>query len=138
GRVGSAPDQSLPVSRVRLAAGGGYGCAVVHFAGGDTCPVHVFDPETDQTLLLEQVALSMADVVYAGDQFHIVGITTAGTGLSQTQFDPATDETLPTLSSITAPGTLIDVSAAPFDGGYVVAPIQSGTAIHIRRAAGDG
>src|SRR5690606_32962902 len=79
----------------------------------------------------------MADVVYAGDQFHIVGITTAGTGLSQTQFDPATDETLPTLSSITAPGTLIDVSAAPFDGGYVVATIQSGTAIHIRRVAGD-
>src|SRR5690606_32337611 len=38
-QVGTLPDQFLPVSHVRLAAGGGYVCAVVNCAGGDTCAV---------------------------------------------------------------------------------------------------
>jgi hypothetical protein len=142
--MGGVPDQFRAVDSVKLACGGGYVCAVINYntgtfgqSGAIGSMVHVFDPVTDQTILLEPVQLRMATVVYAGSDFWIIGAD-VNDDLMQTNFDPATDESLPALSSVATMVSIADVAASPFNGGYVIAALEGTTAVRGLRMSSAG
>lgn len=99
-QVGSLPDQAVSVRSVALAGGAGYLCAAVENAdivspfNDGTVAVHVFDPTTDQTLLLETVNLRRPKVVFAGTTFWVFGVGPTNEDVISYSFDPLADETL--------------------------------------------
>lgn len=141
--VGALPDQFYPVDNVRVAAGGGFVCAVVNYngsVGGVTAQlgstVHVFDPTTNQTLFVDTVDMRQCDVVYAGSDFWIVGIDT-NDDAAFTNFDPSTDETLPALTVDTAASSAVDLWACNFGTGWAYALAHS-TAVTIKTKTSAG
>src|SRR5688572_12249357 len=123
--VGGLSDQQNSVNRVRLAAGAGYICAVVQYALGGNAMVHVFDPVTDQTLLLTSIAFTLVDVVFSGTHFYIVGID-ANSDAAFTAFDPLADEALDSITVDTALTASTDIAANTFNGGWAYAVCHSG------------
>lgn len=117
--IGLLPDQGDSVRHVSLAAGGGYVCAVISRATEST--VHVFDPATNQTLLLEDVALRLGRVVYAGSDFWVYGVD-SDEDICRVNFDPSTDETLSSVTTLLSNATtVVDLSAHTFGTGSAVA-----------------
>lgn len=102
--IGRIPDLAADVRYIAVTAGGTYVCTVVSLAN-DTSRIHVFDPDTDQTIVLASVSLHTPRVVYAGSDFWIVGQDGSDSDLKAYNFDPSTDETL------TGPTTLLALAA---------------------------
>lgn len=123
--VGGLPDQTS-VTTVKLAAGGGYVCAVVNHS--DSCTIHVFDPSTDQTVLLVDVAMHLGDVAYAGSDFWIYGVD-ADEDIVRCNFDPSSDNSLSSVTTILSNATtVLDLSACAFGTGTAVAWCTSASA----------
>lgn len=127
--VGSLPDQADSVRAVAVAAGDGYVCAVIGRSGSVGSTVHVFDPATDQSLLIETVALKFPKVVFAGSTFWIFGVD-ASQNIASTAFAPATDETLPALTTrVSNAVTVVDFAMGNFGTGFGVAYATAASAI---------
>lgn len=116
--VGAIPDQDDSVYSVKLACGGGYVCAVINRTAEST--IHVFDPATNQTLLLVEFAARLADVVYAGTNFFIYGVD-SDEDIVRVQFDPSADEVISATTTLLSNATVVvDLSAANFGTGSAV------------------
>lgn len=125
--VGSVPDQDVSVETVKLACGGGYVCAVINRAA--ECTIHVFDPATNQTLLLVEFAARLADVVYAGTTFFIYGVD-SDEDIVRVQFDPSADETISSTTTLLSNATVVvDLSAHAFGTGSAVAWCTASSAL---------
>lgn len=119
--LGQVPDLPTSIHTAGLAAGGGYVCVVYEMLGAGTSVVHVIDPETDQTLILEVVGIERPQVVYSGTDFWIVGHD-SDEDIVATNFDPSTDETLPALTTLVSNATAVeDIAAKPCGTGWVLA-----------------
>jgi hypothetical protein len=120
--VGSIPDLSASVSTVKLACGGGYVCAVINRDDGTAaCTIHVFDPTTNQTLLLVESAMRLADVAYAGSDFWIVGVD-SDEDIVRVNFDPSADEALSSVTTLRSNAdVIVDLSVSTFGTGTAVA-----------------
>lgn len=117
--VGLLPDQGDDARHVSLACGQGYVCAVIARAAEST--IHVFDPTTNQTLLLSDVPLRLTRVVYAGTDFWIYGVD-ADEDIVRYNFDPGSDETLSGASTLLSNATTVDdLAASTFGTGSAVA-----------------
>jgi hypothetical protein len=125
--VGTIPDQGVSVRHVSLAFGAGYVCAVISRAADST--VHVFDPVTNQTLLLEDVAMRLARVCFAGSDFWITGVD-ADEDIVGVNFDPLTDETLPGETTLLSNATVVlDLAVSTFGTGWAVAWCTASSAL---------
>ncbi len=117
--VGTIPDQGDSVRHVSLACGAGYVCAVIGRELEST--VHVFDPATNQTLLLVDVAMRLARVCFAGTDFWITGVD-SDEDIVGCNFDPLTDEALSSISTLLSNATVVDdLAVSTFGTGWAVA-----------------
>ncbi len=90
--VGQPPDIEEAVSTASVAAVNGLVCLVY---GASTHYVHIFDPETDSTILLDEVVgLFEAKVVAAGNSFWIVGVNSSTQDLDGYRFDTTSSDSL--------------------------------------------
>jgi len=127
--VGQVPDLPESIHTLGLAAGGGYVCAVFEKLDSGESVVHVFDPETDQTILLETVGIERPVVVYSGSDFWIVGHD-ADEDIVATNFDPSTDETLPAPTTLISNATaVVDVSVCTFGSLWALAYCTASSAV---------
>jgi hypothetical protein len=134
--LGTLPDQFDAAGSVKLATGAGYVCAVINFeSGGKTVGVpvigsivHVFDPSTNQTLLVEATALSLASVVFAGTKFWIVG-RDANEDASFYGFDPLVNTSLGSITVDTALTNILDIEACSFGTGWAYAWVEGSSGI---------
>lgn len=117
--VGLLPDQGDSVRHVSLAASSTYICAVI---GRSTeSAIHIFDPTTNQTLVMTDVALRLARVVFAGSTFWIYGVD-ADEDICRVSFDPSTDETVSSISTLVSNATtVVDLAVSAFGTGSAVA-----------------
>lgn len=116
--VGSIPDQDDTVNRVALACGAGYVCAVINRTA--ECTIHVFDPATNQTLLLVEFAARLAVPVFTGTTFFIYGVD-SDEDIVRVQFDPVADETLSSVTTLLSNATtVVDLDACTFGTGSAV------------------
>lgn len=106
--VGQIPDLSADVFYTSVAAGNNVVCAVAVLQS-QQMRVHIFDPRTDQTLVLTTKSHNLGKAVYAGSKFWIVAQNTSNLDIEAFSFDPAVDETLQ------GPTTLIALAAAVND-----------------------
>lgn len=133
--VGTVPDQGDSVRHVSLAFGAGYVCAVIGRELEST--IHVFDPATNQTLLLADVAMRLARVCFAGTDFWVTGVD-SDEDIVGTNFDPLTDETLPALTTLFSNATTVDdLAVSTFGTGWAVA-WATATNANIRTYTGAG
>lgn len=94
--VGQVPDLSADVFYTSVACGGGLVCAVAVLQSQQS-RIHIFNPVTDQTLVLTTKPLhNLAKVVFAGSRFWIVAQNTSNQDIEAFFFNPTTDETLTT------------------------------------------
>jgi hypothetical protein len=125
--VGTIPDQGENVRHVSLACGAGYVCALIVRATETT--VHVFDPATNQTLLLVDIAMRLSRVCFAGSDFWITGVD-ADEDIVGCNFDPLTDETLSSISTLLSNATVVDdLSVSTFGTGWAVAWCTASSAL---------
>lgn len=125
--VGGIPDQDVSVETVKLACGAGYVCAVINRT--TECTIHVFDPATNQTLLLVDFAARLADVVYAGTDFWIYGVD-SDEDIVRVNFDPSADETISSTTTLLSNATVVvDLSAHTFGTGSAVAWCTASSAL---------
>lgn len=125
--VGALPDQDTTVTTVRLACGAGYVCSVVNRAAEAT--IHVFDPATNQTLLMTEFAARLCDVVFAGTTFFVYGVD-SDEDIVRVQFDPTADETISSTTTLLSNATVVvDLSASTFGTGSGVAWCTASSAL---------
>jgi len=125
--VGAVPDQGGTVRHVSLACGAGYVCAVIARATEST--IHVFEPTTNQTLLLVDVDMRLARVVYAGSDFWIYGVD-ADEDIVRCNFDPVNDETISSISTLLSNATTVtDLAVSTFGTGSAVAWCTASSAV---------
>jgi len=125
--VGAIPDQGDSVRHISLAYGAGYICAVIGRATEST--VHVFDPATNQTLLFEDVAMRLARVCFAGSDFWVTGVD-GDEDIVGVNFDPLTDETLSSVSTLLSNATVVDdLAVSTFGTGWAVAWCTASSAL---------
>jgi hypothetical protein len=125
--VGNLPDQDSTVFRAALACGAGYVCAVINRTA--ECTIHVFDPTTNQTLLLVDFAARLAVPVFAGTTFFIYGVD-ADEDIVRVQFDPTADETISATTTLLSNATaVVDLSACNFGTGSAVAWCTASSAL---------
>ncbi len=125
--VGALPDQDVSTETVKLAYGAGYVCAVINRT--TDCTIHVFDPATNQTLLLVDFAARLADVAYAGTDFWITGVD-SDEDIVGCNFDPSADETISATTTLLANATaVVDLSVSTFGTGWAVAWCTASSAL---------
>jgi hypothetical protein len=133
--VGTIPDQGDSVRHVSLACGAGYVCAVIGRELEST--IHVFDPSTNQTLLLADVAMRLARVCFAGSDFWVTGVD-ADEDIVGVNFDPVADETLSSVATLLSNATVVvDLAVSTFGTGWAVA-WSTATNATIRTYSGAG
>jgi hypothetical protein len=94
--IGQPPDGVSSVAVCRVAAVNGIVCltySIQGTVGGLTSYVHIFDAETDSTILFTNIPLSNAKVVDIGDSFWIVGVNSTS-DLAGYRFDTTADSVL--------------------------------------------
>lgn len=125
--LGMLPDVPESMQTAGLAAGGGYVCVVIERLGTGRSVVNIFDPETDQSVLIEDVELERPVVCFAGGRFWIAGFD-ADADLITYDFTVASSETLtgPTTRSANA-NPVNDVAIKPCGTGFVIAFATSTT-----------
>lgn len=89
--VGQPPDIEENVVTASVAAVNGLVCLVY---GTTINYVHIFDPATDATILLDSVGLGNARVVAVGDSFWIIGVNQSTSDLQGYRFDTSSDDSL--------------------------------------------
>lgn len=125
--VGTIPDQGDSVRHVSLAYGAGYVCAVIGRELEST--IHVFDPATNQTLLMVDVAMRLTRVCFAGTDFWITGVD-SDEDIVGCNFDPLTDEALSSISTLLSNATVVDdLAVSTFGTGWAVAWCTSASAL---------
>lgn len=101
--MGRPPSMGASVDVIDCAASDGLVCLV--FELGSVSWVHIFEAETDATLLLAQLSITKPRVIAIGDTFFVGGIS--GTTIDLYKYDPDTDEAMVTLTDIFAAGAAI-------------------------------
>jgi hypothetical protein len=124
--VGRIPSQDSDVNAIDVAAGGGLVCCVSSSsASSDGAKVHIFDPDTDSTILLTSIAESVARVVAVGSVFFIIAADSADDSVPLYRYNPATDSDLVALTDAFAAGagnlTTFDARTNEAGTGFVVA-----------------
>jgi hypothetical protein len=144
--VGAMPSQGDNVRTGDVAAGGGLVCAV--WRGGlstDTTAlsvVHVFDPESDQTVHVQTLDLVEPRVVCVGSAFFVAGLDASpGTEIQLWRYDPATDDELVQLTDAFGAGANAgswDMLANEDGDGFTIVLERSTPSTTIRLFDGDG
>lgn len=122
--TGRIADPAADPFWVDVAAGGSRVCEVVYCANERTI-IHVYNPATDQTLLLTSRSLSKARVVFAGSNFWIVGLDPGNQDLVGYRFNPTTETlltgptTLRALAGATADIAVAQTGASDFSVAYI-------------------
>jgi hypothetical protein len=111
--VGRLADLTAGLYNVQVAAGAGFVCAVANSID-DTCRIHVFNPTTDQTLVMVTRNINTARVVFAGANFWVVGQSNTNNNIVAMSFNPLVDEDVQAQVVISAApaGTVQDIAAA--------------------------
>ena len=91
--VGKIPDLASDCRYVAVTTGQSLVCAA-YAMQNDTTRVHIFDPRTDQTIVLTTLTIHTPRVLYAGTDFWVVGQSNTNDDILGYHFDPSTDETL--------------------------------------------
>jgi hypothetical protein len=117
--VGGVPDQAATVRYASLASGAGYICSLLVRDVETT--VHVFDPTTNQTLLMVDVDMYKARVCFAGSDFWIYGVD-SDHDIVRVNFDPLTDESLSSVTTLVSRASAAnDLAVSTFGTGSAVA-----------------
>lgn len=95
--VGQPPDIEETVSIASVAAVNGLVCLVY---GVSTNYVHIFDAETDATILFAPINLFEARAVAVGNSFWIVGVNPADQDIDGYRFDTTADDDLQPITSL--------------------------------------
>jgi hypothetical protein len=132
--VGRVPSQSASVTVCDVAATNGAACLV--WQDGSDTNVHVFDPATDTTIIVNTIPnMSAPRVIGSDGVFYIFGIV--GTAVVRASFDRTVNSQVSSTSTIIAStGAAISCMDASLseDGGMVVAAARNATpAVTIRR-----
>jgi hypothetical protein len=101
--MGRPPSMGASVDVIDCAASEGLVCLV--FELGSVSWVHIFEAESDSTLLLAQLSITKPRVITIGDTFFVGGIS--GTTIDLYKYDPDTDDAMVTLTDIFAAGAAI-------------------------------
>lgn len=127
--IGQVPDLPSSVFTGALAAGGGYVCAVYEKLGTNESVVNIIDPTTDQSIILETVALRRPVAVFVGSTFWILGID-SDEDVVGVSFAPATDETLSSVATLISNATaVVDFAACVFGSLFAVAYCTASSAV---------
>lgn len=130
--MGMLPDFPESIHTVGLAAGGGYVCVVAERLGATISTVHVFDPATNQSLLIEDFAASRPQVVYVGTTFYILGVD-SDEDIVMTSFETGSGETLAAVTTLVSNATAVEDLAAKVCGtGFVLCYCTTTSAIAYR------
>lgn len=128
--VGRIPDLDADAIYVRVATDGAVVCEVAQLNNGK-CRFHVFNPATDQTLVLVVRPLSKATVIYDGSHFWLIGQLTATNAIVGYKFTQGTDKDLTGafVTLVATPGNpLVDLAAAQTGvSDFTIAYIVVGT-----------
>jgi len=120
--IGALPTQTAACIRIDVAAANGLVCLVAEIGTSGTSVVHIFRASDDATVLIEQVVCSRPRVCAVGGVFFITGVNT--TSIILRRFNPASDETLATLTAAFGAGNAItayDLRAEETGTGFAVA-----------------
>lgn len=111
--IGRLADLNAGVDNVQVATGAGFVCAVAN-STDSTCRIHVFNPTTDQTLVMVTRNVNTARVVFAGSNFWIVGQTNTVNSIVAMAFNPLVDEDVQAqvLISAAPAGVVADIAVA--------------------------
>ncbi len=127
--VGRVPAQVDSIAVYDVGAGGGLVCMAWQTVTVAQTVVHIFNPDTDTTVLLGAVSgMSRPRVVAVGSVFFVMGIV--GTTYALYRFDKATDNALTPLTDVFAAGGAISISDATVseDGsGFIVGIARNAT-----------
>lgn len=126
-QVGRIPDQVGQVKTAQLAATPGGLIAVAADTVGPRAVFHLFNPTTNQTVVLTNRAISLARVVQAGNNLWLVGVN-ASNNIVGFVMNPATDKTLGTQVTLSVVGSAItDLAITTFGAsGFAVGMINAG------------
>lgn len=129
--LGMLPDFPESTHTVGLAAGGGYVCVVAERLGvGST--IHVFDPATNQSLLIEEFAATRPQVVYSGTTFFIVGVD-SDEDIVMTSIAPGSAQVLAAVTTLVSNATTVEDLAAKVCGtGWVLCYATTTSAVAYR------
>lgn len=109
--IGRIPDLDADAKYTCVAANGGKILMVVQLAS--TARVHLFDPATDQTLVLTTLPWVHSRATFAGSNLWVVGQAVSGNALLGQRINPSTEEALTQVTLVAAPGgALQDLAAA--------------------------
>ncbi len=138
--IGRIADLANGVDNVHVAVGGGLVCAVANLTDRSVV-IHIFNPTTDQTVLLSTVTtFETGRVCFAGSAFVIVG--KSGTTMVARRFIPASDETVGgalTIATGVAAGNVTDVAVAQTGASdFSVVWADSGTRVDAVRCNSTG
>lgn len=103
--VGRLPTQAISVNRTDCAAANGLVCLVAQNST-TTSQVHVFQPGSDSTVLVEQITVTSPRVVQVSGTFFITGLT-SNDEVELYSFDPTSDKALQQLTDAFATGDTI-------------------------------
>ncbi len=95
--MGRLPAQGDSAIRTKIAAGGGLVCLVTRHTSATTTIVHIFDPATDGTVLVQTLSTTNAHVVTVNGVFFIAALVAATVALFR--FNPAIDVALVQLAA---------------------------------------
>lgn len=135
--VGLLPDTPAGIRSVHLATNGTVICAAVAMQNGDSI-VHVFNPTTNQTLVISTLPLAsstvaQARVVFDGTNFWVVGIN-ASNNIVGFKFNPATDTQFPAPTSLAVIGSAIsDIAISTCGASDFVIAFANSTDVFARR-----
>lgn len=108
--MGRLPAQGGEAFPSKIAAGAGLVCLLTRAAA--TLTVHIFDPLTDTTVLVQSLALgttaTRAEAVCIGGVFFVAAINVSATTVALYRYNPATDVALVALTDAFAAGTAVD------------------------------
>lgn len=110
--MGSIQQQRAGLTNRDISAGGGLVLLVFFNSNTNICTVHVFDPDTDTTILYENLADTRRPrTVCVGSVFFVMAESTSTTGLVKLwRFDPSTDSSMTALTDAFASGDAINYS----------------------------
>lgn len=103
--VGRLPTQAISVQRTDCAAGNGLVCLVAQNST-TTSQVHIFQPGTDSTVLVEQISATSPRVVEVSGTFFIAGLNSSDE-VELYSFDPTSNKSLQQLTDAFATGDTI-------------------------------
>jgi hypothetical protein len=105
--VGRMPSQGFSATVLDVGACGGL--VMLGFANSTGTTIHVFNPATDATVLVQQVtAGSGPKIATVGTVFFISFKSTAGTGVDLYRYNPATDTALVALTAAFTAGATVN------------------------------